>query len=41
MWTEEFLDNAKACSECRMRILDRFEEEGIEIPYSKVQLVEP
>lgn len=39
MWTEEFGDNALACSECRMRILDKFEEEGIEIPYNKIQLV--
>lgn len=39
MWTEEFNDNATACSECRMRILDKFEEEGIEIPYTKIQLV--
>lgn len=36
MWTERFEDNAKACSECRMQILDRFEEEGIEVPYNKI-----
>lgn len=38
MWTERFEDSMRACSECRMEILDRFEEEGIEVPYNKVVL---
>lgn len=36
MWTENVIDNNKACSDCRVQILDRFEEEGIEIPYTKL-----
>lgn len=40
MWTENFIDNTVACSECRMKILDRFEEEGIEIPYNKLVIVD-
>lgn len=36
MWTESVVDNNKACSDCRLKILDRFEEEGIEIPYNKL-----
>ena len=36
MWTEDVGDNNGACSECRLQILDRFEEEGIEIPYNKL-----
>ena len=39
MWTENVVDNNKACSDCRMKILDRFEEEGIEIPYNKIVLL--
>lgn len=39
MWTESVIDNNKACSECRLKILDRFEEEGIEIPYNKLQIL--
>ena len=39
MWTKEFGDNARACSECRLEILDRFEAEGIEVPYNKVQIL--
>lgn len=39
MWTEDVVDNNKACSECRMQILDKFEAEGIEIPYDKLTLV--
>ena len=40
MWTKNVNDNILACSECRMEILDRFEAEGIEIPYNKIQLIE-
>lgn len=40
MWTKDVNDNILACSECRMQILDRFEEEGIEIPYNKLQLID-
>lgn len=39
MWTENVIDNNKACSDCRMQILDRFEEEGIEVPYNKLVLI--
>ena len=36
MWTKTVQDNIQACSDCRIAILDRFEQEGIEIPYNKV-----
>lgn len=39
MWTENVVDNNKACSDCRLKILDRFEEEGIEIPYNKLVIL--
>lgn len=39
MWTEYVQDNQLACSECRLKILDRFEEEGIEIPYNKLVVI--
>lgn len=39
MWTENVIDNNKACSDCRVQILDRFEEEGIEIPYTKLIVI--
>lgn len=39
MWTESIADNPLACSECRLKIMDRFENEGIEIPYNKLKLV--
>lgn len=39
MWTANITDNAEACSDCRLKILDRFEEEGIEVPYNKIQLL--
>ena len=39
MWTKNILDNNPACSECRLKILDRFEEEGIEIPYNKIEIL--
>lgn len=40
MWTENVIDNNKACSDCRMEILDRFEEENIEIPYNKLVVID-
>lgn len=39
MWTESIMDNQKACSDCRLAILDRFEKEGIEIPYDKIRII--
>lgn len=39
VWTENVSDNNKVCSDCRLRILDRFEEENIEIPYNKLVLM--
>ena len=39
MWTADVNDNTIACSDCRLRILDRFEQEGIEVPYNKIQLL--
>lgn len=39
VWTEYITDNAKVCSDCRMEIIDRFEKEGIEIPYNKVVVI--
>lgn len=36
MWTSNIQDNPIACSDCRLEILRRFEEEGIEIPYNKL-----
>lgn len=40
MWTENVIDNNKACSDCRLKILDRFEEENIEIPYNKLVVID-
>lgn len=39
MWTADINSNMTACSDCRLQILDRFEQEGIEVPYNKVQLL--
>lgn len=39
MWTENVWDNNKACSDCRLKILEAFEEENIEIPYNKLQIL--
>ena len=39
VWTESIGDNNKVCSDCRMEILDRFESEGIEIPYNKLLIL--
>ena len=40
IWTEPETDNFLACSEVRASILDRFRKEGIEIPYSYVNIIE-
>ena len=40
VWTKTVDDNFKACSDIRMEILKRFRREGIEIPYSKIVMVE-
>lgn len=40
VWTKTVDDNFKACSDIRIEILKRFRKEGIEIPYTKVKLVE-
>ena len=40
VWTKTVDDNFKACSDIRIELLKRFREEGIEIPYTKVKLVE-
>ncbi|MBP3783260.1 MAG: mechanosensitive ion channel family protein [Butyrivibrio sp.] len=34
--TKDFKDNPRACSECLVEIMRRFNEEGIEIPYNKL-----
>jgi small-conductance mechanosensitive channel len=34
--TKDFKDNPRACSGCRLEIMRRFKEEGIEIPYNKL-----
>ena len=40
METEDFKENPKACSEARIEIMKRFKEEGIEIPYNKLVVIE-
>ena len=40
VWTKTVDDNFKACSDIRVELLKRFRKEGIEIPYTKVKLVE-
>ncbi len=37
--TKDFRDNPVACSECLVEIMKRFNEEGIEIPYNKLVLL--
>ena len=37
--TEDFKDNPKACSDCLIEIMKRFEKAGIEIPYNKLVLI--
>lgn len=39
MWTEEFGDNAQACSDCRLEIVKRFNKENIEITYNKLVVI--
>ena len=38
--TEDFRDNPRTCSECLVEIMKKFKEEGIEIPYNKLVLVQ-
>lgn len=38
--TRDFRDNPVACSECLVEIMKRFDEEGIEIPYNKLVLLQ-
>ena len=40
VWTKTVDDNFKACSDIRIELLKRFREEGIEIPYTKVDVVD-
>ena len=37
--TKDFGDNAAACSECLMEIMQRFVEEDISIPYRKIEVI--
>lgn len=39
IWTEPSMDNFLACSEIRMRILEAFRENGIEIPYNYTNVI--
>lgn len=39
VWTKDVAQNITACSDCRFKIIDRFEEEGIEVPYNKIQII--
>ena len=38
MTTARFIENPGACSDCRVEILKRFKEEGIEIPFPQVDV---
>ncbi len=38
--TKDFRDNPKTCSECLVEVMKRFAEEGIEIPYNKLVLLQ-
>ena len=38
--TRDFKDNPVACSECLVEVMKRFDEEGIEIPYNKLVLLQ-
>lgn len=38
--TKSFRDNPKTCSDCLVEIMKRFAEEGIEIPYNKLVLLQ-
>ncbi len=38
--TKDFRDNPRTCSECLVEIMKRFSQEGIEIPYNKLVLLQ-
>ena len=40
VWTKTVDDNFKACSDIRIELLKQFREAGIEIPYTKIKIVE-
>ena len=40
VWTKTVDDNFKACSDIRIELLKQFKKEGIEIPYTKIKIVE-
>ena len=40
VWTRTVDDNFKACSDIRIELLKQFREAGIEIPYTKIKIVE-
>ena len=40
VWTKTVDDNFKACSDIRIELLKRFQREGIEIPYTKIKIVD-
>ena len=40
VWTKTVDDNFKACSDIRIDLLKQFREAGIEIPYTKINIVE-
>ena len=40
VWTKTVDDNFKACSDIRIELLKQFRKAGIEIPYTKVEIVE-
>ena len=40
VWTKTVDDNFKACSDIRIELLKQFRKSGIEIPYTKIKIVE-
>ena len=40
VWTKTVDDNFKACSDIRIELLKQFKKAGIEIPYTKIKIVE-
>ena len=40
VWTKTVDDNFKACSDIRIELLKQFRKAGIEIPYTKIKMVE-
>ena len=40
VWTKTVDDNFKACSDIRIELLKQFRRSGIEIPYTKIKIVE-